>query len=142
MVSEWKNGEYMDPVSLPDAINSKNFEFNAFVDPDEQFVIFSSFGRSDDTGRGDLYISIKKNEEWQPAVNLGKNINSTSLDYCPFVSWEKKYLFFTSARANYKAPFNTKQTATELKKNLRGPGNGFDDIYWVRFDDILKEMEK
>jgi len=141
VVSEWKNGAYLAPVSLPDAINSKNFEFNAFIDPDEQFIIFSSFGRSDDVGRGDLYMSIKKNGEWQPAVNLGKMINSSSLDYCPFVTWDKKYLFFTSARANYKAPFRSQQTAAELKKNLQAPSNGFDDIYWVKFDGILKAIE-
>ena len=142
VVSAWKNGEYLAPVSLPDAVNSKNFEFNAFVDPDEQFIIFSSFGRSDDFGRGDLYISIKKNGQWQPAGNLGKMINSSALDYCPFVTWDKKYLFFTSARANYKAPFTSKQTTAELKKNLQAPANGFDDIYWVRFDAVLKELEK
>jgi hypothetical protein len=142
VVSEWKNGAYLPPVSLPDAINSKNFEFNAFIDPDEQFIIFSSFGRSDDVGRGDLYMSVKKNGEWQTAVNLGKMINSSALDYCPFVAWDKKYLFFTSSRANYKAPFSQKQTAAELKKNLQTPSNGFDDIYWVRFDAVLKELER
>jgi Periplasmic component of the Tol biopolymer transport system len=142
VVSEWKNGEYLAPVSLPDAINSKSFEFNAFVDPDERFIIFSSFGRNDDLGRGDLYISVKKNGDWQPAVNLGKKINSPSLDYCPFVTWDKKFLFFTSSRTNYKAPFPRKQTGAEIKKNLQGPCNGFDDVYWLRFDDVLKQLEK
>ena len=142
VVSEWRNAEYLPPVSLPEAINSKNFEFNAFVDPDEQFIIFSGYGRSDDLGRGDLYISVKKSGAWQPAINLGKNINSAAIDYCPFVSWDKKYLFFTSSRTNYKAPFNKKQTAAQLKKGLLSPGNGFDDIYWLKFDEMLREFEK
>src|SRR5438477_2233739 len=133
VVSRWKNGEYLPPVSLPEAINSKGYEFNAFIDPDEQFIIFSSYGRADDLGKGDLYISVKKNGQWQEAVNLAKNINSSSLDYCPFVTWDKKYLFFTSSRTNYKSPFTKKQTAAELRKGLQGPGNGLDDIYWVRF---------
>jgi len=46
-----------------------------------------------------------ENGEWRPAVNLGKNINSAFLDYCPFVSRDKKYLFFTSNRVSYKSPF-------------------------------------
>jgi hypothetical protein len=142
VVSEWKNGAYLPPVSLPDAINSKNFEFNAFVDPEEQFIIFSSVGRSDDMGRGDLYMSNKKNGEWQAAVNLGKMVNSSALDYCPFVTWDKKFLFFTSARANYKAPFSSQQTTAGLKKNLQGPSNGFDDIYWVKFGAILRNLEQ
>lgn len=142
VMSKWQNGEYQPPVSLPDAVNSKGFEFNAFVDADEQFIIFSGSGRNDDLGKGDLYISIKKNGEWQPAANLGKNINSAFLDYCPFVSWDKKYLFFTSSRPNYKSPFNKKQTAAELKRGLQNSGNGFDDIYWIRFDGLLEEIKK
>lgn len=142
VLCEWKNGEYQPPVSLPEAINSKGFEFNAFVDPDEQFIIFSGYGRSDDLGKGDLYISMKKGGEWTPAINLGKNINSNTLDYCPFVSWDKQYLFFTSSKFSYKAPFNKKQTAAELKKGLQSAGNGLDDIYWVRFESILKELVK
>ncbi len=142
VMSEYKNGKYLSPVSLPEAINSKGYEFNAFVDPDEQFILFSAYGRDDDMGRGDLYVSIKKNGQWQQAVNLGKNINSVSLDYCPFVTWDKKYLFFTSSRAIYKSPFSKKQTLSDLKKGLLNPGNGLDDIYWVRFDDILEGLNK
>lgn len=142
VVSEWRNNEYQPPVSLPGAINSKGFEFNAFVDPDEQFILFTAYARNDDLGKGDLYISVKKNGEWQPAVNLGKNINSPYIDYCPFVSWDKKYLFFTSGRVIYKAPFNQKQTVLKLKRGLQSPGNGLDDIYWVRFDTLLHEMSK
>jgi hypothetical protein len=142
VMCEWKNGEYQPPLSLPDAINSKGFEFNAFVDIDEQFILFSGYGRNDDLGKGDLYISTRKNGEWQPAINLGKNINSAFLDYCPFVSWDKKYLFFTSNRITYKSPFTKKQTVAELKKGLQNAGNGLDDIYWIRFDSLLTEMKK
>jgi len=142
VMCELRNKEYQPPLSLPDAINSKGFEFNAFVDIDEQFILFSGYGRNDDLGKGDLYISIRENGEWQPAVNLGKNINSAFLDYCPFVSWDKKYLFFTSNRVSYKSPFPKKQTVAELKNGLQNAGNGVDDIYWVRFDSVLSEMKK
>jgi hypothetical protein len=142
VMCEFKNGHYLPPVSLPEAINSKGYEFNAFVDPDEQFILFTAYGRNDDMGQGDLYLSIKKDGQWQPAVNLGKNINSTALDYCPFVTWDKKYLFFTSSRVIYKSPFSKKQTISDLKKGLLNPGNGQDDIYWVKFDNILESSKK
>lgn len=138
VVCEWKDGKYSSPVSLPEAINSPGFEFNAFVDPDEQFILFSGYQRSDGFGSGDLYISVRKQGVWQPAINLGKKINSEGLDYCPFVTWDKRYLFFTSNRVTYKSPFNQKQSAAEIKKALQSPGNGLDDIYWIRFDTILK----
>ena len=40
-VAAEKNGQYELPVRLPDAVNSKGFDFNAFVDPDENFILFS-----------------------------------------------------------------------------------------------------
>lgn len=141
VVCEFKNGRYTPPASLPEAINSKGYEFNAFVDPDEQFILFTAYGRSDDMGHGDLYLSIKKGDQWQTGVNLAK-INSTALDYCPFVTWDRKYLFFTSSRASYKSPFDKKQSISDLKTGLSHPGNGLDDVYWVRFDDLLNAPKK
>jgi len=141
VVCELKNGHYLPPVSLSESINSKSYEFNAFVDPDEQYILFSSFGRNDDMGHGDLYLSVKKDNVWQPAVNLA-NFNSSALDYCPFVTWDRKYLFFTSSRASYKSPFNKRQSIEDLKKGLSNPGNGLDDIYWVRFDNVLNRFKK
>jgi WD40-like Beta Propeller Repeat len=126
---------YSAPVSLPEAINSPNYEFNAFVDPDEQFILFTSFGRKDDLGGGDLYISHKdKNGNWLPAKHLPTPINSDGIDYCPFVSWDKKYLIFTSNRVNTKFSDRKQKTYQELKNILTSPGNGWDDIYWVKFD--------
>ncbi len=141
VVCEFKDGHYLPPASLSEAINSNGYEFNAFVDPGEQYILFTAYGRQDDMGRGDLYLSIKRDDQWQPAVNLAK-INSTSLDYCPFVTWDKKYLFFTSSKASYKSPFNKRQSMMDLKKGLSNPGNGLDDIYWVRFDTILDAFKK
>ncbi len=141
VMCEFKEGHYLQPVSLPEAINSKGYEFNAFVDPDEQYILFSAFGRSDDMGRGDLYLSIKKDGQWLAAANLA-NINSTAPDYCPFVTWDKKYLFFTSSRASYRSPFGKRQSVSDLKHGLSSFGNGLDDIYWVRFDNILNTFKK
>jgi hypothetical protein len=141
VMCEFKDGDYLPPVSLPEAINSKGYEFNAFVDPDEHYILFSASGRSDDLGHGDIYLSVKKDNQWQPAVNL-TTVNSSSLDYCPFVTWDKKYLFFTSSRASYKSPFTKKQSVPDLKKGLSNPGNGLDDIYWIRFDKILATFKK
>jgi Tol biopolymer transport system component len=133
------NGNYSVAEALPDAINSVNDEFNAFVDPDEQFIVFSVYGRKDDNGGGDLYIS-KKNEkgEWMQAVNSGTTINSKSLDYCPYITPDKKYFFFTSNRHAIKIPFDKKQNIKSLERVLHSPLNGYDNIYWVEASAILK----
>ncbi|MGZ3765684.1 MAG: hypothetical protein ACXVB0_20815 [Mucilaginibacter sp.] len=126
---------YSKPESLPENINTKYDEFNAFVDPGEQFILFSSYGRPDDMGGGDLYISHKdKNGNWMPVKHLPSPINSTSLDYCPFVTWDKRYLVFTSNRLNKEFKDGKVKSYRKLTELLNSPGNGWDDIYWVKFN--------
>ena len=93
--------DWTTPICLDTMINSKGYEFNAFIAPDNRYLIFSSFGRADGMGGGDLYISVKdENGQWQKARNLGPSINSTSLDYCPFVDVERNNFYFTSNRSS------------------------------------------
>ena len=133
----FKDGAYQKPVSMPEAINSDGYEFNAFVDPDGQYILFTGYGRKDDLGRGDIYISKKDaNGNWLPAEHLPAGINSADLDYCPWVSWDKKILFFTSNRGNKALTVHGKQTYNELKTLLGSAGNGLDDVYWIKFTPI------
>lgn len=55
--SEYINGLYEKPVALDSNINSKSYEFNAFVNPEENLIIYSSYGRTGGNGGGDLYFS-------------------------------------------------------------------------------------
>ena len=132
VVSEWRDGKYAAPVILPEAINSKGDEFNAFVDPDEKYIIFTGYGRADDMGRGDLYRSDKdENGNWKPAKNLGPGVNSKHLDYCPYVSPDKKTLFFSSNRPLKQTPFDKQENYQTILDMMKSPGNGSDDIYWI-----------
>jgi Tol biopolymer transport system component len=134
VVCKLTDSGYAKPVSLPEDINTKNDEFNAFIDPDEQFIIFSSYGRPDDLGRGDLYISHRDNSgNWLPVKHLPAPINSAGTDYCPYVTPDKKYLIFTSGRVNNELINGEPKTYDRLKQLLNSPGNGWDDIYWVKF---------
>jgi hypothetical protein len=134
----WENGKYNEPVPLDTAVNSATYEFNAFVSPDEDFIIFTSYGRKDDKGRGDLYMSRKDAlGRWQPAKNLSF-INSDKIDYCPFVSADKKILFFTSARAAPKQPGDKAIKLAELINFYTGPQNGSGDIYFINFEKLME----
>jgi hypothetical protein len=140
VISEWKDGRYQQPTSLPEAINSDKYEFNAFVDPDEQFLLFTSFGRADDLGGGDLYVSFKNAKgEWMPAAHLDSTINTRAIEFCPFVSPDKKYLFFTSGRGSFGPPFDKPLKFRLLKQLLQGPGNGLTDIYWMQWQPVVKK---
>ncbi|PKP32708.1 MAG: hypothetical protein CVU00_11470 [Bacteroidetes bacterium HGW-Bacteroidetes-17] len=140
-VSHRNDGKYLEPVPLDSAINTVTYEFNAFVSPEEDFIIFTSYGRKDDMGRGDLYMSIKDNQgNWIPAKHL-ELVNSNTLDYCPFVSFDKKGLFFTSEKVNLKKSYTDKKAnLKDLVKSFTSPQNGGGDIYWVSFTEILKQF--
>ncbi|WP_460474060.1 hypothetical protein [Emticicia fontis] len=142
-VSKFEQGKYTQPMPLDTAINSKTYEFNAFVSPDEDYIIFTSYGRKDDKGRGDLYMSIKDaNGKWLPAQNLGM-LNSNRLDYCPYVSPDKKMLFFTSERINIPNAYpGNPVKIDDLYKAFTSPQNGTGDIYWVSFDAVIKGFKK
>ncbi len=99
--SEFKNGEFQPAIQLGSAINSDAYEADVFVDPKEEYVIFCS-ERDGGLGVGDLYISFKDSQgNWSQAKNMGEKINSSKYEYCPFVTEDGKYLFYTSNQDIY-----------------------------------------
>jgi len=135
-LSKWTDHGYEAAVPLDTMVNSKMYEFNAFVSPDEQFIIFTSYGRKDDAGGGDLYISEKNSSgAWTMARNLVQ-LNSSRLDYCPFVSPDQRTLYFTSNRHALPSSYRKTVTLEELKKSYQGILNGADNIYWMSFEGI------
>ncbi|WP_336515791.1 hypothetical protein [Pollutibacter soli] len=131
---------YSAAVSLPEEINSNGYEFNAFVDPDEKYILFTAYGRKDDIGGGDLYFSEKNaSGNWMQAFHLGPKINSAGIDYCPFVSPDKKYFFFTSNRSTLKQPFSDRRSLDQIHHQLSKNGNGSDDIYWISFSALINQ---
>lgn len=135
--SKFINGKYLTPESLSPAINSEGYEFNAYIDPDESYMIFSGYNRKDGVGHGDLYISFRDNNHWMPAINLGPQINSVSLDYCPFYDHKNHILYFTSDRSNIK--INDKDDMNTIIDKLSAYENGMSRIYKTKFSlDSLK----
>jgi len=137
-ISRPVDGQYADYENIGTMINSDKYEFNAFIAPDESYIVFTSYGRDDGLGGGDLYISRKdKNGQWQKAVNLGEKINSPDgLDYCPFVTRDNKYFFFTSNRKS-QAEYSVKpESYRTIVGYMERPGNGWDDIYWINLSEV------
>jgi Tol biopolymer transport system component len=93
--SEYKNGNFQPSVTLGSAINSEHYEADVFVSPDERYVIFCS-ERPGGKGKGDLYVSFKdKKGEWQPAKILDAGISTDAYEFCPFVTSDGKFFFFS-----------------------------------------------
>ncbi|MFC2086143.1 hypothetical protein ACFLQ9_00325 [Bacteroidota bacterium] len=117
--SNFINGNYTSPFNIGDSINTETHEFHPCISPDGSFLIFTSLNRPDGFGSLDLYISFRKKDgTWTKAKNMGKEINSEAGDYMPYISYDGKYLFFTSTRKKQ-----------EILNN--NPQNVKPDIYWV-----------
>jgi Tol biopolymer transport system component len=136
-IAQWSADHFEKPIPLDTAVNSKSYEFNAFVDPDEKFILYTGYGRKNDKGRGDLYMSVKDvNGKWIPSKNL-TTLNSTRLDYCPYVDPKKKILFFTSERNTLPTSFEIKTSYKQIKEISSGTLNGTGNIYWISFDEVM-----
>jgi Tol biopolymer transport system component len=127
----WDGRTYSAPVNLGDSINTTFAEGDPVISADENTLIFVSYNRPDGLGDGDLYVSRLQSGQWSKAQNLGAPINSAALDFCPIFSPDGKTFFFTSERTavDFNAPRRT--TYKDFVKQIRGPGNGFGDIYYV-----------
>lgn len=90
------NGTYEKPENLGASINTTYLEHDPFISPDESYLIFTSVDRPGGFGTGDLYISFHQNDgSWTKAKNLGNGFNTKAYDFCPIVSPDGKYFFFT-----------------------------------------------
>ncbi len=134
-VSKYINGQYLAPIPLDSAINTRGDEFNAYVNPEENLIIFGSYGRADGQGGVDLYISRKDaSGNWTPALNMGPEINSEKLDFCPFIDTGRGNFYFTSDRI--LAPVKQTLDVKELELLSNDVLNGMGNIYKVSLESI------
>jgi ankyrin repeat protein len=124
-----EGGGYRDPERLPAQVNSGRSHFNAFVAPDESYVIVPTDGRPDSIGGCDYYVVFRTpDDRWSQPINLGPAVNTKgSQEFSPYVSPDGKYFFFMSSR-----PAAPERLTFRLFRDLHDrPGNGNADIYWV-----------
>jgi Tol biopolymer transport system component len=132
--SRYVDGEYAEPEKLPDNVNSGKTHFNAFVAPDESYLIVCIWGREDSLGSIDYYIVYRdKDDNWSAPINMGDKINTASgREYSPYVSRDGKFLFFMSTRLpEGNKPEEEDYSVAALRNIHNQPENGNSDIYWI-----------
>ena len=134
----WDANRYIKVAQLGTSVNTEGYEFNAYVEANEKFIIFSGYNREDGLGSGDLYISYRNEDnQWTPAVNLGPEVNSKYMDYCPYFHPDSKTLYFTSRRSSIEG-VNDLVDMEAVKQVLDQYQNGQSRIYKVSVKNILK----
>jgi Tol biopolymer transport system component len=123
------DGAFQPPINLGDSVNTAADEFNAFVHPDGDYILYTSTGWGRGSGGGDLWVSFRgKNGSWKHPENLRAVVNSPKFEYCPSLSPDGQYLFYTSSRVD-SLPLI--QNYPELIQALNRPQNSSQNIYWV-----------
>ncbi len=134
MRSRFKNGSFQEPEALPALINCGIDRFNAFIAPDETYLILPVYGMSAQQRDVDYYVFFRNaNDQWSKPINMGPRINSPGSDeYSASLSPDGKYLFFMSAKQN--PGFIKKGTRFTAKKIMgihNAAGNGNPCVYWT-----------
>jgi hypothetical protein len=128
------DGAYGEAEKLPSQVNSGPAQFNAFVAPDESYLILSVLGRPEAIGRSDYYVCFRSPDDvWSEPINLGEKVNVPDAQgYSPYVTPDGKYFFFMSTRpAVLKSLAGRRVGQKELLELVAGPGAGSADTYWV-----------
>ena len=135
--STYADGAWAPAVPLDTGVNSAGYEFNAYVAPDESYLLFSGYRRPDGFGGGDLYVSLRgEGGVFGPARNLGAEINTPGLDYCPFV-WQHT-LYYTSTRSLLATSPDSALNWATLNEVLDGPENGNSSLFRIRWSPALE----
>jgi uncharacterized protein len=103
--------------SLGRPLNSPGNEGDFYVARDEAFIVFGSPHRGG-FGGGDLFISFRESDgRWSDPKNLGATINTPGYEFGPYVTDDKRYLFYSRSSDFTRV-----------------------DIYWIRFDSLLETL--
>lgn len=90
------NGEWSDPEVIPIPGINRNDFVGFYVNPAFDVILISMKG-ADSFGEEDLYVSLKDSSgKWTEPKNLGPTLNTKGFEISPFLSSDKKRLFFSS----------------------------------------------
>ena len=138
-ISYYRNEEWTLPELLPREVNSQEWDSQPSLTADGNTIYFTSL-RKGGYGKQDLWYTQKIDGEWQGAINLGSEINSSQDDASPFIYYDSKTLIYASkGRLGmggydlYKTVFNKKWSEPS---NLGYPINdSFDQVgYTLSYD--------
>ncbi|WP_164977402.1 TolB family protein [Ancylomarina salipaludis] len=127
------DGKYTTPQKLPSQINCGTNRFNAYVSPDESFVVVPAIG-VEEGFRGVHYYIVFRNDDdsWQEPLPLSSKINTArGTGWSFYISPDKKYIFFMATKPFPKEKQPKNLSLDFLHQFSLMPQNGNSDIYWV-----------
>ena len=97
--SNFVNGKWSYAKPLGGKVNTNLNEGAQNISQDGQLLIFTGCNYPEGQGSCDLYFSVKTNNGWSEAQNLGPVVNTDFWESSPSLSPDKRDLYFASSRA-------------------------------------------
>jgi ketosteroid isomerase-like protein len=137
-VSRFVDGKYTAPENLGPQINGKGIvNIEAFISPEEKFLLIGAFRRPDSVGSSDIYISYNQNGKWSTPLPVS-TINTAAREYSPRLTPDGKRLIFTSERGMDTEKRDKPWTMAEFEQKSHSIWNGLGNIYSVPIDVLPK----
>ena len=129
--------QWGEPQNLGDSINTVSNEYNAFIHPQEKYIIFTTHGWGKGFGSRDLWVSFRKdNQKWTRPKNLGVVVNTPFFEYSPSITADGMTLFFTSNKSEQIVESDFEMSYNDIIKTMLQPANGNQNIYCIKTDFI------
>lgn len=124
------DNQYLPAVPMNLDWNNKKRMGAVSISPDQKKMYFVGFDWLDSNGRGDIYMSEYDGAGWGKPQNLGKVVNTSTLESQPCISPDGMDLFFTRySRVNETTDiyvsswFDGKWSNPQAIRNVNSKGN-------------------
>jgi hypothetical protein len=132
------NGNYAEAEDLGPMVNQPGvWSLEAWVAPDESYLLIGSFGREGGYGNSDLFVSFRQDGVWSKPVNLGPEINTAAREYSARVSADGKWLYYASEMG---FPYEKREhplTYQQFEDGMMTVKNGLGNLYRVSAEPVL-----
>ena len=120
------DGKFDTPVNIGSEVNSEKNERSTYVSPDESYLITANT-YTDEKG---FAISFKENNKWQTPIyfDLGEPLIKDWIYFCPYMSPDGKYFFFSKRYSN------------PPESGWKGVTKG--EVYWLSTDALFNLKSK
>ncbi len=99
------SAQWQPPVNLGDGVNSSVADNSPWLNATGDTLYIGSF-RSGGLGSMDIWKSDLQSNVWQPVMNVGSPVNTSSLEISPCLSPDGNSIYFSSIRAGGMGGFD------------------------------------
>ncbi len=120
------DGKFDTPVNIGSEVNTEKNERSTYVAPDESYLITANTY----TDQKGFAISFKENNKWETPTyfDLGEPLIKDWIYFCPYMSPDGKYFFFSKRYSN------------PPESGWKGATNG--EVYWVDVSNVFNLRRK